>query len=148
MKGLGTEISWLREVCLPQNEGCQLTNLVTLPECFSSPTDLLALQTTLCGRQDNVPSPKRSYSNPQNLGMLFYRGRGQAGGMCPVIQLCLTLCDPMDCSPSSSSVHGTLQARILEWVAMSSSRGIFPTQGSNLCLLPASPALASGFFTT
>ena len=143
MKGLGTEISWLREVCLPQNEGCQLTNLVTLPECFSSPTDLLALQTTLCGRQDNVPSPKRSYSNPQNLGMLFYRGRGQAGGMCPVIQLCLTLCDPMDCSPSSSSVHGTLQARILEWVAMSSSRGIFPTQG-----LTQVSHIAGRFFTT
>ena len=38
------------------------------------------------------------------------------------LQLCLTLCDPMDCSPPGSSVHGILQARILEWVAMSSSR--------------------------
>ena len=36
--------------------------------------------------------------------------------------LCPTLCDPMDCSPPSSSVHGISQARILEWVAMSSSR--------------------------
>ena len=35
----------------------------------------------------------------------------------------LTLCDPMDCSPPGSSVHGILQARILEWVAMPSSRG-------------------------
>ena len=35
----------------------------------------------------------------------------------------LTLCDPMECSPSGSSVHGILQARILEWVAMLSSRG-------------------------
>ena len=34
-----------------------------------------------------------------------------------------TLCDPMDCSPPCSSVHGTLQARILEWVAISLSRG-------------------------
>ena len=34
----------------------------------------------------------------------------------------LTLCDPMDCSPPGSSVHGILQARILEWVAMPSSR--------------------------
>ena len=34
----------------------------------------------------------------------------------------LTLCDPMDCSPSNSSVHGILQARILEWVAISFSR--------------------------
>ena len=38
-------------------------------------------------------------------------------------QLCLTLCDTMSCSPPGSSVHGILQARILEWVAMSSSRG-------------------------
>ena len=35
-------------------------------------------------------------------------------------QSCLTLCDPLDCSPSGSSVHGILQARILEWVAISS----------------------------
>ena len=40
-----------------------------------------------------------------------------------ITQLCLTLCDPKVCSPSGSSVHGTLQARILEWVAMPSSRG-------------------------
>ena len=33
------------------------------------------------------------------------------------------LCDPMDCSPPGSSVHGILQARILEWVAISFSRG-------------------------
>ena len=38
-------------------------------------------------------------------------------------QLCLTLCYPMDCSPPSSSVHGILQTRILEWIAMPSSRG-------------------------
>ena len=43
--------------------------------------------------------------------------------MCLVAQLCLTLCNPMDCSPSGSLVHGILQARILEWVAMPSSRG-------------------------
>ena len=40
-----------------------------------------------------------------------------------LLQLCPTLCDPMDRSPSSSSVHGILQARILEWVAMPSCRG-------------------------
>ena len=39
------------------------------------------------------------------------------------LQLCLTLCNPMDCSPSGSSVHGTSQARILEWVAISYFRG-------------------------
>ena len=40
-----------------------------------------------------------------------------------VTQLCPTLCDPVECSPPASSVHGILQARILEWVAISFSRG-------------------------
>ena len=38
-------------------------------------------------------------------------------------QSCLALCNPMDCGPPGSSVHGTFQARILEWVAISYSRG-------------------------
>ena len=40
-----------------------------------------------------------------------------------VAQLCPAVCNPMDCSPPGSSVHGILQAKILKWVAMSSSRG-------------------------
>ena len=62
-----------------------------------------------------------------------------------VAQSCLTFCDPMDCSPAGCSVNGILQARILRWVTMPSSRylpypGIEPTSLT-------SPALASGFFT-
>ena len=37
-----------------------------------------------------------------------------------VAQLCLTLCNPMDCSPPGSSIHGTLQASIPEWVTIPS----------------------------
>ena len=40
-----------------------------------------------------------------------------------LLQLCSTVCDPMDCSPSGSSVHGILQTGTLEWIAMPSSRG-------------------------
>ena len=40
-----------------------------------------------------------------------------------VAQLCLTLCDPMDCSLQGSSVHGIFQAILLEWIAISFSRG-------------------------
>ena len=43
--------------------------------------------------------------------------------MCVSAQSCLTLCDPKDCGPPGSSVHGILQARVLEWVAISFSRG-------------------------
>ena len=49
-----------------------------------------------------------------------------------VAQSCLTLCDPVDCSPPGSSVQGILQARILECVPISSSRG--SSQGLNLSL--------------
>ena len=41
------------------------------------------------------------------------------------LQLCPSLCNPMDCSPPGSSFHGILQARILEWIAMPSSRGSY-----------------------
>ena len=52
-----------------------------------------------------------------------------------VAQSCLTVCDPMDCSPLGSSVHGILHATILEWVSHSFLQGIFPTQGLNPGLL-------------
>ena len=50
-------------------------------------------------------------------------------------QLCLTLCNPVVYSPPGSSVHGILQPRIPEWVAIPFSRGISVTQGSNRGLL-------------
>ena len=52
-----------------------------------------------------------------------------------VAQSCPTLSNPKDCSPPGSPVHGILQARILEWVAIPFSREIFPTQGLNPGLL-------------
>ena len=53
-------------------------------------------------------------------------------GVCLVAKSCLILCDSMHCCPPGSSVHGISQARTLEWVAISSSRGsTYPTQGSN-----------------
>ena len=64
---------------------------------------------------------------------------------CPCMhaQSCLTLCDPMDYSLPVSSVHGILQARILEWAAISSSRGSSqPTDGTQVS------CIAGGFFTT
>ena len=54
-------------------------------------------------------------------------------------------CDPMGCSPPGSSVHGILQARMLEWVAMPSSRGFSPPRDRTHI---SSPALGGGFFTT
>ena len=50
-------------------------------------------------------------------------------------QLSPAICDPVDHSPPGFSVHGVLQAKILEWVAMPSLQGIFLTQGLILCPL-------------
>ena len=63
-----------------------------------------------------------------------------------VTQSCLTLCDPLDCSPPGSSIHGIFHARILEWVAIPPP-GDLPDPGSEPMSLESS-ALAGGFFIT
>ena len=62
------------------------------------------------------------------------------------LQSCPTLCYPVDCSPPGSSVHGILQARILDWVAISSSRDLPHPATEPRSLM--SPALADEFFTS
>ena len=52
----------------------------------------------------------------------FWARYDKMRGRVLVTQSCLTLCDPMDCSPPGSSVHGILQARISEWVAIPSKQ--------------------------
>ena len=61
---------------------------------------------------------------------------------CLTTKSCPTLCDPMDCNPPGSSLHGIFLARILEWVAMPSSRG-FPSPRNWNCV----SCLAGRFFT-
>ena len=50
-------------------------------------------------------------------------GSNPSQGVSEIAQSCLTLCDPMDCGLPGFSIHGILQARILEWVTISFSRG-------------------------
>ena len=66
-----------------------------------------------------------------------------------VAQSCLTLCDPMDCSLLDSSVHGMLQARILEWVTLSSSRGSpQPRDQTQVSFIAGGVSLIAGWFFT
>ena len=60
-----------------------------------------------------------------------------------VAKLCPTLCKPMDCNPPGSSAHGISRARILEWVAISFSRGSSQPRDCTYIF-----CLAGGFFTT
>ena len=77
----------------------------------------------------------------QVAGILPVDVQGEECALAP--QSCLTLCDPTDCSSPGSSVHGILQARILEWVANFLHQGIFPSHRSNPHLL--FPALQVGY---
>ena len=63
-----------------------------------------------------------------------------------ISQSCSTLCGPMDCSLPDSSVHGIFQARIVEWVAISNSRGSSQPETEPTSLV--SPALTGRLFTT
>ena len=61
---------------------------------------------------------------------------------CLVTKFCLTLCNLMNCNPPHSSVHGILQARILEWIVISSSKESFrPRDGTQVS------CVAGRFFT-
>ena len=92
------------------------------------------------GRQPVSPSIS-PFSSPEACKQrLAWRVRAQS------LQSCPTLCNPMDCGSPGSSVHGILQARILEWVAILSP-GDLPHPGIELTSL-VSPALTGGFFTT
>ena len=66
--------------------------------------------------------------------------------VCLVAWSCPTLCDPMACSPQGSPVFVIILARILEWIAISSSRG--SSQLEIESMIPAASALAGRFFTT
>ena len=59
---------------------------------------------------------------------LYHHGKSEGN----VSKSCPTLCNPTDCSSSSSSVHGILQARILEWVTIALSRGSSRLRGRTL----------------
>ena len=74
-------------------------------------------------------TPKRYVLTTKQLCLICF------GRVCVHTQVCWTFYNPMDCNLPQSSVHRIFQTRILEWVVISYSRGIFPTQGWNLCLL-------------
>ena len=63
-----------------------------------------------------------------------------------LLQSCPSLCDPIDCNPPGSSVHGVLQAQILEWVAKPSSRG--SSQPRNQTHISYISCIGRRFFTT
>ena len=86
------------------------------PWPLRDPVSLLQM-TTLGRKLPDLPTNSQSMGEPS-----FSTGLA-CTHVCLVASSCLILCDPMDCRPPGSSVHGILQARTLEWVARPSSRG-------------------------
>ena len=87
-----------------------------------------------------LPITSKSYPRPIQVFHIPPEGLPDPGAcLCAKsLQLCLTLCDPMDCSPPGSSVHGDSPSKNIEVGCHALLQGIFPTQGSNprlLCLL-------------
>ena len=94
--------------------------------CFLSRYSREWYQTLLAAHPDSslLPSPdNRTSLSSWPLAVCVYVYVKGCVCVCVCIQLCLTFCDPMDCSPPGSSVHGIFLARILECVAVSYPRG-------------------------
>ena len=82
---------------------------------------------TLCDPIDgSLPGSPRPWDSPgknTGVGCHFLLQCIKVKSESEVTPLCLTLSDPMDCSPSGSSIHGIFQARVLEWGAIAFSEG-------------------------
>ena len=86
------------------------------------------------------------WHGPQAACLLHFFFSRKAAAAAKSLQSCATLCDPMDGSPPGSSIPGILQARILDCVALPSSRDLPNPEIEPASLM--SPALAGGLFTT
>ena len=96
----------------------------------------------MVGQQQGFPGGSESKQSACNAG--------DSGSIpaCQMLQSCLTLHDPMDCSQPGSSVHGIFQARILEWDAMPSPWGSSQPRGWTMSLASLASPWAGGFSTT
>ena len=108
---------------LPQGPATQAAYLSLNPKC--SPARLYSILSKLVPLFSMSTKPL-AFHLTNSCASLMTLLRSHLGHECmraESLQSCPTLCNPMDCRPPGSSVHRTLQARILEWVAMPSSRG-------------------------
>ena len=126
--------------------------VLLLPRCFTQkawPGGLLSKRRSCPGQHCSEActfETLRQGVNPDHLRLFGPAWATVISSMkwpcCLVAQACPTLCNPMDCSPPGSSTHGILQARILEWVAISFSRGSSRPRDRTWL-----PALQANFFT-
>ena len=102
--------------------------LLLLLSCFNR----VRLCATPWTAAHQAPHPWDSSGKNTGVGCHFLLQCMKVKSESEVAQSCLTLCDPMDCSPPSSSVHGIFQARVLEWGAIAFSHVIKHTILANV----------------
>ena len=110
----------LRNYVCPGLECLPYANMLSSEQSYKIAT--IIIPTYRCGKRVPGKWNKLSMDVQRQSGAAVTQTHGVVHG-CSVPLSCLTLCDPMDCSPTDSSVLGILQTRILEWVAVPSSRG-------------------------
>ena len=107
---------WEKTVCcFPQSFG----GLWRVLRCLLHPQDVKDKFGVICALIWSTQSPSTSYIPSEKKLKTVFAESVHA----KLLQSCPTLCDPVDCSPPGCSVQGTLQARILEWVATPFTRG-------------------------
>ena len=143
MSPLQLSTSGLLSAPIKQTEAAQRNTHVMDGSC---PWLIKCCPSSFLGQHDPTHScPPRRMRFCWELGLLEAPGLSSSHSVhpvaCSVAQSCPTLCDPVDCSPPGPSVHGILQARRLQWVAISSSRA-----SSRQNVSPVSPALQADSF--
>ena len=113
-----------------QCDGCQIPGILLLPECpYGSPAHIGKLQSLITVASLFIDNGRKYFTSPWEVERLTGWEHACVLNHVILVQLFVTLWTGI------ISVHGILQARILEWVIMPSFRKIFPTQGSSLHLL-------------
>ena len=115
-RGMGRREVQARSFPTPVMSGMGSKVLPPHPSALSECGEKVAFIPCHGSANNLIPSQSGTHRNLQKEESQFLCVHAQS------LQLCPTLCSPMDCSPPGSSVHGISQARILEWVAMPSSR--------------------------
>ena len=110
-------VQWLR-LCLPMPRMWVQSLLLLLSRFSHVLCDSVRPQRQ---QPNSLPRPWDSPGKNTGVGCHFLLQCMKVKSESEVTQSCLTLSDPMDCSPPGSSVHGIFQARVLEWVAIAFS---------------------------
>ena len=128
----------------PAHFHLQITVVTSSFRCWPPHTCLLTLMGASWGQRPHLTCSNLLGEFCWKALLTLSRMEKMMGENVHALHLCLTLCDPMDCSPPGFSVHRILQARILEWVTTPSFKGSWGIQLMSVM----SPALADRLLTT